>query len=133
MLSLGAVNSMNKRSLSALLLVFAILLSSFAPAISAQQTQPAKPGATATDYSAQLAAIEKAIDDNRKEFGIPGLSLAIVKDDQVIYMKGIGVKDFEKNVPVTPDTLFAIGSTTKAFTSMLALMSADEGKLSLDD
>src|SRR5689334_1361251 len=93
--------------------------------------QPA--AATATDYSAPLAAIEKAIDDKRKEFGIPGASLVIVKDDQVIYIKGLGVKDFEHNLPVTPDTRFAIGSATKAFTAMLAVMSADDGKLSLDD
>ncbi len=98
------------------------------------QTNAQTSTATApVDYTPQLEAIEKAIDDKRKEFGIPGLSLAIVKDDQIIYMKGLGVKDFYKKTPVTPDTLFAIGSTTKAFTSMLALMSADEGKLSLDD
>jgi CubicO group peptidase (beta-lactamase class C family) len=89
--------------------------------------------ATATDYTSALAAIEKTIDDKRKEFGIPGLSLAIVKDDKVIYLKGLGVKDFEKNIPATPDTRFAIGSSSKAFTAMLAVMSADEGKLSLDD
>ena len=94
------------------------------------QTQTA---ATAADYSTPLAAIEKAIDDKRKEFGIPGASLVIVKDDKVIYIKGLGVKDFEHNTPVTPDTRFAIGSATKAFTAMLAVMSADEGKLSLDD
>lgn len=94
--------------------------------------QPA-PVVAATDYSAPLAAIEKAIDEKRKEFGIPGVSLAIVKDDKVIYLKGLGVKDFENNTPVTPDTRFAIGSATKAFTAMLAVMSADEGKLSLED
>src|ERR1700741_5364168 len=94
--------------------------------------QPA-PAATATDYSAPLAAIEKTIDEKRKEFGIPGVSLVIVKDDKVIYLKGLGVKDFEKSLPVTPDTRFAIGSSSKAFTAMLAVMSADDGKLSLDD
>src|SRR6185503_2034849 len=99
-------------------------------AVVAQQSAPA---ATATDYTAQLAAIEKTIDDKRKELGIPGLSLAIVKDDKVIYVKGLGVKDVEKNSPVTPDTRFAIGSASKAFTAMLAVMSADDGKLSLDD
>src|SRR6185295_14846875 len=88
---------------------------------------------TATDYSAPLAVIEKTLDEKRKEFGIPGISLAIVKDDKVIYLKGLGVKDFEHNTPVTPDTRFAIGSSSKAFTAMLAVMSADEGKLSLDD
>ena len=97
------------------------------------QTATVRPAASATDYSAPLAAIEKALDDKRKELGIPGMSLVIVKDDQIIYLKGLGVKDLDKKLPVTPDTRFAIGSATKAFTAMLAVMSADEGKLSLDD
>ena len=101
------------------------------PVVVAQE--PTKAVAAAQDYSSQLAAIEKAIDDKRKELGIPGLSLAIVKDDRLIYLKGLGVKDFERKLPVTPDTRFAIGSASKAFTAMLAVMSADEGKLSLDD
>src|SRR4030095_8854553 len=84
-------------------------------------------------YADALAAIEKAIEQKRQELGIPGLSLVIVKDDKVIYMKGLGLKHVEHNLPVTPDTLFAIGSASKAFTSMLALMSADEGTLSLED
>ena len=106
-----------------------VLYSVVFTAISAQQPAPA----TATDYTTALAAIEKSLEEKRKEFGIPGMSLVIVKDDKVIYLKGLGVKDFEKNIPVTPDTRFAIGSSTKAFTAMLAVMSADEGKLSLDD
>jgi CubicO group peptidase (beta-lactamase class C family) len=88
---------------------------------------------SAPEYSAQLATIEKAIDDKRKELGIPGLSLVIVKDDRVIYMKGLGVKDFDKQLPVTPNTLFAIGSASKAFTAMTAVMTVDQGRLSLDD
>jgi len=100
--------------------------------ITAQETA-AKPAATATDYSTALAAIEKALDDRRKELGIPGMSLVIVKDDQVIYLKGLGVKDVDKKLPVTPDTRFAIGSASKAFTAMLAAISADEGKLSFED
>ena len=99
----------------------------------AQQAPRPTVTATATDYSAPLAAIEKTLDDKRKELGIPGISLAIVKDDKVIYLKGLGVKDFEHNIPVTPDTRFAIGSASKAFTAMLAVISADEGKLTLDD
>ena len=120
-------------------LVAAFLLSLFSTAallprpLLAQQATAAKPAASATDYTTALAAIEKALDDKRQELGIPGISLAIVKDDQIIYVKGIGYKDFDKKLPVTPDTRFAIGSASKAFTAMLAAMSADEGKLSLDD
>ena len=98
----------------------------------AQQPKPA-PTSSVQDYSVALAAIEKAVEQKRQELGIPGVSLVIVKDDKVIYTKGLGVKDVERKLPVTPDTLFAIGSASKAFTGMLAVMSADEGKLSLED
>lgn len=102
---------------------------------SAAQESKARVAVTAPagDLSLQLAAIEKTIEQSRKDLGIPGLSLAIVKDDKVIYLKGLGFKDFEHSLPVTPDTLFAIGSSTKAFTAMTAMMSVDEGKLSLSD
>lgn len=116
--------------LSALLLSLALLLPA---SLVAQQAPVQKPAASAADYSAPLAAIEKTLDDKRKELGIPGMSLVIVKDDQIIYLKGLGLKDIDKKLPVTPDTRFAIGSATKAFTAMLAVMSVDDGKLSLDD
>jgi CubicO group peptidase (beta-lactamase class C family) len=119
------------KRLIVLLLSLAISLATFTPVTLVAQQQTA--ATAATDYSAPLAVIEKTLDEKRKEFGIPGISLAIVKDDKVIYLKGLGVKDFEHNAPVTPDTRFAIGSSSKAFTAMLAVMSADEGKLSLDD
>jgi CubicO group peptidase (beta-lactamase class C family) len=64
---------------------------------------------------------------------IPGAVLAIVRDDRIIYMHPMGVRDIEHNLPVTPDTLFPIGSCTKAFTSMEIARSADRRLLSLDD
>ncbi|HEX5601073.1 MAG TPA: serine hydrolase domain-containing protein, partial [Pyrinomonadaceae bacterium] len=114
-------------------LVLCLALSSAVVPVALVAQQPTTATATATDYTGALAAIEKSLEEKRKELGIPGMSLAIVKDDKVIYLKGLGVKDFERNIPVTPDTRFAIGSSTKAFTAMLAVMSADDGKLSLDD
>lgn len=84
-------------------------------------------------YANALDAIEAKLDARRKEFGIPGVAFAIVKDDQIIYLKGLGYKDFERKIPVTPDTQFEIGSATKAFTALSVLMAQDEGKLSLDD
>ena len=121
------------RLLSVFFLIVTLTAAALPRPLIAQQSVAPKPAATATDYSTQLAAIEKALDDRRKELGIPGISLAIVKDDQIIYLKGLGYKNFEQKLPVTPDTRFAIGSASKAFTAMLAAMSADDGKLSLDD
>lgn len=89
--------------------------------------------AVASRYSSQLQTIDEKVEARRKELGIPGMSLVIVHEDKVIYMKGLGYKDHEKKLSVTPDTQFAIGSATKAFTALSVLMTADEGKLSLDD
>lgn len=49
----------------------------------------------------------------------PGLSVAIVKDGQIVYANGFGVQSLESRKPVTKDTLFGIASLTKAFTSTL--------------
>lgn len=121
-------------SLSLILSMFAAALPQFAYA---QKTEP-KPtaeqnSAGASDLQKGLRAIEEKTEARRKELGIPGMSLVIVKDGQIVFMKGFGFKDFEKSVPVTPDTQFAIGSSSKAFTALSILMSEDEGKLSLDD
>lgn len=112
-----------------LLLLFAI---QFAALPQIGYSQASAQTAAVTDYSKQLQTIEEKLEARRKELGIPGMSLAIVKDAQVIYAKGLGYKDFEKKIAVTTDTQFAIGSSTKAFTALSVLMTQDEGKLSLD-
>ena len=122
------------RLLSALILAFAVVVTPLAEPVLAQQTAPAKAAVASTQtYTQGLAAIETAIEARRKELGIPGASLVIVKDDKIIYMKGLGLKDIDRKLPVTADTLFAIGSSSKAFTGMAAVISADEGRMSLDD
>ena len=115
-------------------LSLSILLSFFAAsvpqAVFAQTTQQAQ---ISDDLQKRLARIEEKVEARRKELGIPGMSLAIVKDGQIIYLKGLGYKSFEKQIPVTPDTQFAIGSATKAFTALSVLMTQDQGKLSLGE
>ena len=64
---------------------------------------------------------------------IPGAAVAIVQDDRVVFVQGYGTKELGKNDPVTPDTLFQIASTSKAFTSTALAMLATEKKLSWDD
>ena len=121
------------RLVSTLLLALLVVAAPLARPIAAQQAATQATAAPVQSYAEALAAIETAIETRRKELGIPGLSLVIVKDDKVIYMKGLGLKDIDKKLAVTPDTLFAIGSASKAFTGMAAVMTADEGRLSLDD
>jgi CubicO group peptidase (beta-lactamase class C family) len=68
-----------------------------------------------------------------KTFEVPGLSVAIVKDGRVVFAKGYGVRKLGDPAPVDENTLFAIGSNTKAFTSALLASLVDAGKLSWGD
>ena len=64
---------------------------------------------------------------------IPGLSIAIVRNDSVIYAKGFGVLGARSSAPVDQRTLFEIGSSSKAFTATLVAMLVGEGKMRWDD
>ncbi|MFD0751657.1 serine hydrolase [Mucilaginibacter calamicampi] len=64
---------------------------------------------------------------------IPGVAVCVVKDNQVVLMKGYGIKEMGLNERVDENTLFMIGSNTKAFTATALATLADAGNLSLDD
>jgi len=64
---------------------------------------------------------------------IPGVSLALVKDDRVIYARGFGARNLKDNVPATPQTLYGIGSCTKSFTALAIMQLAEQGKLDVHD
>src|SRR5215471_14656675 len=67
------------------------------------------------------------------DWEIPGIGVCIIKNGKVVLMKGYGVKDYDSKERVDENTLFMIGSNTKAFTATaLAMLDADK-KLSLDD
>ncbi len=68
--------------------------------------------------------------DNR---GVPGLSIAVVYDQEIVWSKGYGYSDLETKTPATPLTVYRIGSITKLFTSTAILQMRDQGKLRLDD
>lgn len=67
-----------------------------------------------------------------KEWNAPGVTIAVVEKNKVIYTGGFGYRDYEKKLPVTENTLFAIGSCTKAFTASMLGMLAKEGKVDID-
>ena len=81
------------------------------------------PGADFDEY------VNKAI----KDWSVPGVAIAIVKDDRIVFAKGYGVRELNKPAPVDENTLFAIGSSSKAFTAMSVAMLVDQGKLKWDD
>lgn len=80
-----------------------------------------------------LALIRKRIEAARKAGNVPGMSVAIVKDGKVIFAEGFGQSDVQKHRRATADTVYEIGSTTKAFTALLATQAVQEGKLALSD
>jgi CubicO group peptidase (beta-lactamase class C family) len=63
----------------------------------------------------------------------PGASLAIIHNGEIIYERGYGMANLEQNVPITPETVFRIGSTSKQFTAACIAILSLQGKLSLDD
>src|SRR5437660_3291164 len=68
-----------------------------------------------------------------KTFDVPGIAVAIVKDRKVVLAKGYGVRKLGDPTPVDENTLFAIGSNTKAFTVAALATLVDENKISWDD
>jgi CubicO group peptidase (beta-lactamase class C family) len=68
-----------------------------------------------------------------KDWETPGLAIAVVRNDTVIFMKGYGVRKMGENAPVTPRTMFAIASTTKAMTAACLGMLVDSSKVKWDD
>ena len=80
----------------------------------------------------RLAGLEASFEKILKDWAAPGFAVAVVHKDQVIYSKGFGYRDYENKLPVTPNTLFAIGSVTKSFTSSLLGLLQKDGKVEFD-
>jgi CubicO group peptidase (beta-lactamase class C family) len=67
-----------------------------------------------------------------KAWDVPGLAIAVVQDDKIVYAQGFGVRNSETREPVNEATIFGIGSITKSFTATSLAMLADEGKVKWD-
>ncbi len=104
-----------------LFFLLALLSMQFANA-QKKSTRPADP----------LAGIDTLLERILKDRNAAGFAVAVIKKDKIIYAKGFGYRDYEKKIPVTPNTLFAIGSCTKAFTSSLLGLLNKENKLDYD-
>lgn len=79
-----------------------------------------------------LSNIRQLVEETLELWHVPGLAVAVVKDGQVILCEGFGLRNIEKNLAVTSDTLFPIASCTKAFTAMSVGLLVDAGKLDWD-
>jgi CubicO group peptidase (beta-lactamase class C family) len=80
----------------------------------------------------ELEGLDSFIQERMEEWKVPGLAIAVVRDGEILLCQGFGKRDVEQDLPVTSRTLFAIGSSSKAFTTMALGILADEGKLDWD-
>ena len=83
-----------------------------APAARAQQTP--------------LAGLDDYVATAMKNWGVPGVAIAVIKNDRIVLAKGYGVRELGKPEPVDERTIFAIGSSSKAFTAAAIAMLVDD-------
>src|SRR5687768_2402714 len=103
-----------------LVAIFAVALAAPAqPAVAQQQREP---------YGGIDAYIRAAL----TQWKVPGVAIAIVRNDSLVFAKGYGVRETGKPAAVDERTVFAIGSSSKAFTGAAVTMLVDSGKVRLD-
>src|SRR5690554_1630911 len=100
-----------------------LVLSSLASPVSAQNQ----------DIEAKLAGLDERIEAGRQAWGVPGMALAVVYQDQVIHAEGYGALRQSESARANADTLFGVASTTRAMPAATLAMLVDEGKLDWDD
>jgi CubicO group peptidase (beta-lactamase class C family) len=115
------------RSLAVLVAALFLVVSN---ALADEWVAPPVPIAEDSSIAPKLDAL---LEQKRQELHIPGVSFVVVRDGKIVYMRAFGQRDVERNLPATVDTLFPIGSCTKAFTATEVAISVDRGMMSLSD
>jgi CubicO group peptidase (beta-lactamase class C family) len=111
------------RRLRTICLLLMVLALAAGTGIVTAQTGPTDP----------LRGLDDYINKARADWEVPGLAIAIVKDDKIVFAKGYGVRKLGESTPVDEKTIFAIGSSSKAFTAASLAMLVDEGKVKWDE
>ena len=83
--------------------------------------------------SDRFSGLDSELNALLKDWHAAGFAVAVVEKDKIIYAKGFGYRDYENKLPVTTNTNFAIGSSSKAFTSGLLGILKEDGKLTFED
>ncbi|MGH2506375.1 MAG: serine hydrolase [Ktedonobacteraceae bacterium] len=84
------------------------------------------------EISSIFAELDETMPSMMSDWKVPGLALTVVKDGEVIFTRGYGQRNLTSGDAVTPQTVFALGSGSKAFTAATVAMLVDEGKLNWD-
>jgi CubicO group peptidase (beta-lactamase class C family) len=109
------------------LITVVFLASILSMAIPGEYTQPEKPEA-----SLDIPAFVRQLDSLRKAAEVPGLSVAVVKDQALVFATGLGYADLELQRPATAETPYDIASVAKPLSAVVALRLSEEGVVDLD-
>ena len=115
-------------------LLVTLLLTLLTPAV-ASTVQKAEPSDISNDPRVRnaLGLLEVWVDAELAFQHLPGISMAVVYDQDLVWSRGFGVTDLDTNKPTTPQTIYSICSISKLFTSIGVMQLYDQGKLRLDD
>ena len=106
------------------------------PGILFLQAAALMPAAACPDHGrlpdVQEQKVRAFVEKTLETWDVPGAAVGIVKDGKAVFLEGFGMRDREKRLPVTPQTRFILGSTTKAFTALSVGLLAADGKLDWD-
>lgn len=81
---------------------------------------------------ALIAEFEAYLVEKMNQLEVPGAAVALVRDGELVYANGFGVRDLDTGEPVTPETRMMIGSSTKSMTTLLMAMLVDDGDFAWD-
>ncbi|MCS7099633.1 MAG: serine hydrolase domain-containing protein, partial [Sulfolobales archaeon] len=81
----------------------------------------------------EFAKLDSFVIEKMSQTRIPGISLAVVKNEEMMYSRSYGFKDVDRGLPPTSKTVYGIGSVTKSFTALAILKLLEEERLSIED
>ncbi|MBX5494555.1 MAG: serine hydrolase [Bryobacteraceae bacterium] len=84
------------------------------------------------DLRKAIEELDAEVEQLRKAGQVPGVAVGIIEDGKLAFSRGYGYRDLERRLPVTENTVFAVGSVTKSFTAATVAILVDEGKLDWD-
>jgi CubicO group peptidase (beta-lactamase class C family) len=101
--------------------------------LAARSSQAEPPLRLSEPLEVIVADLESYIPEYMREWNIPGVGIALIRDGKVVWTEGFGVANTLTRQPVTPETLFEVASNSKVVTAYIALRLVDQGVLSLDE
>jgi CubicO group peptidase (beta-lactamase class C family) len=118
-----------KQLFIAIFLLTTLFTSNYSSALETSQEASKK----IENAAASLAEIDAIVESALDLFQVPGVAIGVIVDGEIVLSKGYGQRNREKELPVDQNTLFAIGSCTKAFTTCILGLLVDEGLITWDD